>query len=81
VPSGVFEAFRAVLPDEALYADRIGIYFVNTKKPENWSEEEQRAGKPLDKTPFGHIADTVGCERIPAGSPQAKGRIERLGET
>ncbi|MDR3131179.1 MAG: hypothetical protein LBU18_06495 [Treponema sp.] len=36
---GYFEAFRAVLNDygvpEVLYADRIGIYFVNTKKPEN----------------------------------------------
>jgi hypothetical protein len=44
-----FEAFRAVLNDygvpEALYADRIGIYFVNTKKPENWSIEEHLAGK------------------------------------
>jgi transposase len=82
---GYFEAFRAVLQGygapEALYADRIGIYFVNTKKPENWSVEEQLAGKTLDKTQFGHIAETLGCELIPAGSPQAKGRIERLWET
>jgi transposase len=82
---GYFEAFRAVLQGygvpEALYADRIGIYFVNTKKPEHWSVEEQLAGKILDKTQFGHIADTLGCELIPAGSPQAKGRIERLWET
>jgi hypothetical protein len=50
---GYFEAFRAVLQDygvpEALYADKIGIYFVNTKKPENWSVEEQPAGHPPDK--------------------------------
>jgi transposase len=82
---GYFEAFRAVLNDygvpEALYADRIGIYFVNTKKPENWSIEEQLAGKTLDKTQFGLIAEKLGCDLIPAGSPQAKGRIERLWET
>jgi hypothetical protein len=82
---GYFEAFRAVLQGygtpQALYADRIGIYFVNTKKPEQWSIEEQLAGKTLDTTQFGHIAETLGCELIPAGSPQAKGRIERLWET
>jgi transposase len=82
---GYFEAFRAVLQGygvpEALYADRIGIYFVNTKKPEHWSVEEQLAGKTLDKTQFGFIAEKLGCELIPAGSPQAKGRIERLWET
>ncbi|MFP3091206.1 hypothetical protein LQZ21_12865, partial [Treponema sp. TIM-1] len=80
-----FEAFRAVLPaygvPEALYADRIGVYFVNTKKPEHWSIEEQLAGKTLDKTQFGYIAETLGCDLIPVGSPQAKGRIERLWET
>jgi hypothetical protein len=82
---GYFEAFRAVLTGwgvpEALYADRIGIYFVNTKKVENGTVEEQLAGKILDKTQFGAIAETLGCELIPAGSPQAKGRIERLWET
>jgi hypothetical protein len=82
---GYFEAFRAVLQShgapEALYADRIGIYFVNTKKPENWTIEEQLAGKTLDKTQFGHIAEKPGGDLIPAGSPQAKGRIERLRET
>ncbi|MDR0707674.1 MAG: hypothetical protein LBF60_07355 [Treponema sp.] len=82
---GCFEAFRAVLPGygapEALYADRIGIYFINTKKPERWSIEEQLAGKTLDKTQFGHIAQTVGRELTPARSPQAKGRIERRWET
>ena len=82
---GYFEAFRAVLQGygvpEALYADRIGIYFVNTKKPEHWTIEEQLAGKTLDTTQFGHIAETLGCELIAAGSPQAKGRIERLWET
>ena len=83
--AGYFEAFKAVLSGygvpEALYADRIGVYFVNTRKPEHWTIEEQLAGNTLDKTQFGHIAETVGCALIPAGSPQAKGRIERLWET
>jgi transposase len=82
---GYLEAFRPVLLDygvpAALYADHIGIYFVNTKNPENWSIEEQLQGKCLDKTQFGYIADELGCELIPAGSPQAKGRIERLWQT
>jgi transposase len=82
---GYFEAFRPVLSTfgapEALYADRIGVYFVNTKHPENWTIEEQLAGKTLDKTQFGSIAEKLGSELIPAGSPQAKGRIERLWQT
>jgi transposase len=70
-PQGYFEAFRAVLTGygvpEVLCADRIGIYFANTKKAENWTIEEQPAGKTLDKTQFGHIAETLGCALVPAG--------------
>jgi transposase len=82
---GYFEAFRPVLTNfgapQALYADRIGVYFVNTKHPENWTIEEQLAGKTLDKTQFGIIAEKLGSDIIPAGSPQAKGRIESLWQT
>jgi hypothetical protein len=53
-------------------AGRIGIYFVNTKRPENWPVEEQLAGKTLDKTQFGHIAETLGCELIPAERPPVR---------
>jgi transposase len=79
---GYYEAFRQVLtaygiPDE-LYADRSGVFFVNTKKSENWTLEERLAGKVLDKTQFGLVAETLGVTLIPAGTPQAKGRIERL---
>jgi hypothetical protein len=49
--------------------------------PENWSIEEHLAWKTLDKTQFGLITEKLSCERIPAGSPPAKGRIERLWET
>jgi transposase len=66
-PQGYVEAFGAVLTGrgvpEALYADRIGVYFVNTKKAENRTVEEQLAGKTLDKTRFGSIAETLGRGR------------------
>jgi transposase len=85
VDRGILRAFRAVLPGygvpEARYANRTGVYFVNTKKAEHWTVEEQVVGKTLDKTQFGFIAEKLGCQLIPAGSPQAKGRIERLWET
>jgi len=62
-----------------LYADKAGIFFVNTKKQENWTVEESIAGKALDKTQFGIIAEEqLGIAMIRAHTPQAKGRIERL---
>jgi transposase len=61
-----------------LYADKAGIFFVNTKKQENRTAEECLAGHPLTKTQFGAIADKLGIGIISAHTPQAKGRIERL---
>jgi hypothetical protein len=61
-----------------LYAGKAGIFFVNTKKQENWTVEECLAGKALTKTRFGVIADKPGIALIAAHTPQAKGRIERL---
>jgi hypothetical protein len=62
-----------------LYADKAGIFFVNNKKVENWTIEEMLAGKPLDKTQFGCIAEErLGIILTSAHTPQAKGRIERL---
>jgi transposase len=82
---GYLEAFRQVLTSNgvpaALYADHCGVYFINAKKPEDWTIEEQLAGKCLEKTQFGRIADTLGCQLIPAATPQAKGRIERFWQT
>jgi hypothetical protein len=63
------------------YSDKAGVFFVNAKKRENWTEEEMRAGKCLDKTQFGKIAEKLGINLIGANAPQAKGRIERLWET
>jgi transposase len=61
-----------------LYTDKAGLFFVNTKKKENWTLDEKLAGKTLDKTQFGLIADKLGINLIAAHSPQAKGRVERL---
>jgi transposase len=69
------------LPGE-LYADKAGIFFVNTKKQENWTTGELLAGKPLDKTQFGSIVEErLGITMISAHTPQAKGRVERLWNT
>jgi hypothetical protein len=62
----------------ALYADKAGIFFVNTKKPAHWTAEELLDGRPLTKTQFGAIVDHLGIGLISAHTPQAKGRIERL---
>jgi transposase len=63
----------------ALYADKAGIFVVNNKKQEHWTVEEMLAGKPLDKTQFGFIAEErLGITMISAHTPQAKGRVERL---
>jgi transposase len=63
----------------ALYADKAGIFLVNTKKQEHWTVEEMLAGKPLDKTQFGSIVEErLGITMISAHTPQAKGRVERL---
>ena len=59
----------------ALYHDRHGIFEVNTNTVP--SMEEQLEGKE-PQTQLGRLLDELGIESIPANSPQAKGRIERL---
>jgi transposase len=58
----------------AFYGDRSGIFVRND---DHWSVEEQLAGK-RQPTQFGRALDQLGITFIPAQSPQAKGRIERL---
>ncbi|MFH0913968.1 MAG: ISNCY family transposase [Chloroflexota bacterium] len=59
----------------ALYRDRHSIFEVSPDKSP--SIEEQLEGKrPL--TQFGRMMEELGITSIPARSPQAKGRIERL---
>ena len=80
---GYLEVLRQTLveygiPGE-LYADKAGIFLVNNKKQEHWTVQEMLAGKPLDKTQFGVIAEErLGITIITAHTPQAKGRVERL---
>lgn len=61
----------------ALYGDRLNV-FVRTDP--RWTLEEQLRGTQ-DPTHFGRILRELGIGFIPAGSPQAKGRIERLWQT
>jgi transposase InsO family protein len=79
---GYLEALRQTLWKHGVplevYTDKAGLFFVNNKKPEHWTIDEQLAGKTLDKTQFGAIADELGINLIAAHSPQAKGRVERL---
>jgi transposase len=51
----------------ALYTDRDSVFVTPTE-----------AEKTLEKTQFGRACDELDIEWIPAGSPQAKGRVERL---
>ncbi len=57
----------------ALYNDRHGIFRVNA--PETVAEQLTGAREP---TQFGRLLDELAITSIPARSPQAKGRVERL---
>ncbi len=61
----------------ALYGDRLNILVRNDA---HWSLEEQLQGAQ-DPTHFGRMLQALGIGYVPAGSPQAKGRIERLWRT
>ena len=58
----------------AFYGDRFGALVRNDA---HWTIAEQLAGRQ-DPTAFGEILEELGIAFIAAGSPQAKGRIERL---
>jgi hypothetical protein len=61
----------------ALYGDRLNVFVRNDS---HWSLEEELQGAQ-HPTHFGRILQDLGVGYIPAGSPQAKGRIERLWRT
>lgn len=81
--NGYFEVMHQVITGFGipmqLYSDRHTIFFVPTKQP--LALDEQLEGKQTRLTQFGRAMDELGAKMIPAGSPQAKGRIERLWET
>jgi transposase len=60
----------------ALYADQHTIF----QSPKEATLEQQLAGQE-PKSQFGRCLEELGIQYIPAYSPQAKGRIERLFET
>ena len=62
---------------EALYGDRTGIAVRNDSY---WSVEEELEGRRRP-TQFGQMLEELGIHYIPANSPEAKGRIERLWQT
>jgi len=61
----------------ALYGDRLNVFVRNDA---HWTLEEQLQGAQ-DPTHFGQMLQSLGIGFIAAGSPQAKGRIERLWQT
>jgi hypothetical protein len=61
----------------ALYGDRLNVFVRNDP---HWTVEEQLRGTQ-DPTHFGRLLRELGIGFIAAGSPQAKGRIERLWQT
>jgi len=60
-----------------LYGDHFGAFVRND---DHWSLEEQLADRQRP-TQLGHAFDELGITYIAAGTPQAKGRIERLWAT
>jgi transposase len=61
----------------SLYRDRHSIFQRNDP---HWSVAEELAGQQFP-TQVGRALDELGIQQIPAHSPQAKGRIERLWRT
>lgn len=59
----------------AWYSDRHSIFQRNDKEP--WTREEELAGR-REPTQVGRALEQLGITLIPAHSPQAKGRVERL---
>jgi transposase len=60
-----------------LYGDRLGVFVRND---DDWTIAEELAGQQRP-TQFGEMLAELAIGYIPAHSPQAKGRIERLWET
>ena len=61
----------------SLYMDKHSTY----QSPKEPNVEEQLEGREKALTQFGRALEELGVELIPAHSPQAKGRIERLFKT
>ena len=60
----------------AIYSDRHGIFHCDPRQP--LTLDQQLRGLRRPPTQFGRALQELGIRWIPAASPQAKGRIERL---
>lgn len=80
---GYFEVTRQLLANHgiplSIYADRHAIFL--SRNAGKLSLEDQLGGKVVNDTQFGRAMSELGITLIPARSPQAKGRVERLWET
>ena len=80
---GYFEVMRQLLLNHgiplSIYADRHAIFL--SRNAGKLSLEDQLGGKVVNDTQFGRAMSELGITLIPARSPQAKGRVERLWET
>lgn len=80
---GYWEVTRQFLRNHgiplSLYTDRHAI-FLSTAAA-RLTVEDQLAGKLINDTQFGRAMNELGITLIPARSPQAKGRVERLWAT
>ena len=78
---GYFRCLRSLVTTHgiplSLYRDRHSIFQRNDS---HWTVAEQLAGHQLP-TQVGRALEELGIQQIPAYSPQAKGRIERLWRT
>ena len=76
---GYFEVVRQMIAGfgipVSIYSDRHTIFFSPRGK---LSIEDELEGKSQAHTQFSQALSELGVRMIPAGSPQAKGRIERL---
>lgn len=82
---GYIEVLRQTLIDygipQSLYPDRYSVFFVNAKKENVCSVQEQLQGMTRNLTQFGRMIEQLGIDMFPASCAQAKGRIERLWQT
>lgn len=77
---GYFHVLKLILRNygipQAIYSDAHTIFF--SPLGAKTSLEDDFEGRSVPLTQFGKALDTLGIQAIKAGSPQAKGRIERL---
>lgn len=78
--TGYFGVLRQVVTGYGVplnvYSDRLSLFF--SPKADKLSFEDELAGRKAEPTQFGMALEDLGIIHIPARTPQAKGRIERL---